>query len=181
VTVDRTDAELVSSAIAGESEAMNELIRRHHQVVFRTALGILRDEDGAADVTQDTFLKAFAGLRGFRGDAKFRTWLLTIATNAARGALRRASRRREVALDPDDGFGAVEPDDAVPGDDGRVRRIREHLATLPEKQRLAVSLRIFDGLSFREVGALIDSSEGAARVNYHHGIRRLRGLMEEEG
>ena len=52
------------------------------------------------------------------------------------------------------------------------------LEHLPEKQRQAVTLRIFEGLSFREIGALIGSSEGAARVNYHHGIRRLREMME---
>jgi RNA polymerase sigma-70 factor (ECF subfamily) len=62
----------------------------------------------------------------------------------------------------------------------RARSVRRSLERLPEKQRLAVSLRIFEGLSFREVGELIDSSEGAARVNYHHGIRRLRELAGDE-
>ena len=58
-----------------------------------------------------------------------------------------------------------------------VARVREALADLPEKQRLSVSLRIFEGLSFREIGETIDSSEGSARVNYHHGIQRLRELL----
>jgi len=58
-------------------------------------------------------------------------------------------------------------------------RVRREIDKLPEKQRLAVSLRIFDGLSFREVGEVIDSSEGAARVNYHHGIRRLKEKLRD--
>ena len=52
------------------------------------------------------------------------------------------------------------------------------LEHLPEKQRQAVTLRIYEGLSFKEVGAIIGSSEGAARVNYHHGIKRLREMLE---
>ena len=60
---------------------------------------------------------------------------------------------------------------------GEAARARGMLADLPEKQRLSVSLRIDEGLSFKEIGSVIGSSEGAARVNYFHGIRRLRELM----
>jgi RNA polymerase sigma-70 factor (ECF subfamily) len=70
---------------------------------------------------------------------------------------------------------AVDDGVAVAEEADRARRL---LAGLPEKQRLAVQLRLDEGLSFREVGEIIGSSEGAARVNYHHGIRRLREMME---
>ena len=78
------DDALVDRAREGNPEAMDELVKRHHASVFRVALGILRDEDAAADVAQDSFLKAFKGLGGFRGDAAFRTWLLTITANEER-------------------------------------------------------------------------------------------------
>ena len=94
------DEELVERAREGDPRAMDELVRRHHASAFRIALGILRDEDGAADVAQDAFLKAFRGLGGFRGEASFRTWLLTIARNEARGALRKAVRRKETGTQP---------------------------------------------------------------------------------
>ena len=172
------DEELVDRARAGKLEAMDRLISRHHGSVYRVALGILRDEDGAADVAQETFLKAIRGLKGFRGDASFRTWLLTIAANEARGVLRKAGRRKELALDtiapvPSPDAGA---DDTMETRED-VRRIKVLLLELPEKQRQAVTLRIFEELSFREIGGIIGSSEGAARVNYHHGIRRLREMM----
>ena len=72
----------------------------------------------------------------------------------------------------------------VPVDEGVIggreeERAREMVGRLPEKQRLAVLLRVDEGLSFREVGELIGSSEGAARVNYHHGIRKLREWMDD--
>jgi RNA polymerase sigma-70 factor (ECF subfamily) len=174
----KTDEELVGRAREGDPEAMNQLVSRHHGSAFRVALGILRDEDAAADVAQDAFLKAFRGIRGFRGDASFKTWLLTITANEARGALRKVGRRNELALDSAGPVATHEEtaEDALVGKE-EAARVRELLERLPEKQKQSVTLRIFEALSFREIGALIGSSEGAARVNYHHGIRRLREMM----
>ena len=178
---DVDDAQLVEQARDGEERALNELVRRHHDAVYRVALRITRDEDIAADVSQDTFIKAFRGLDGFRGDSAFRTWLLTIASNEARGQLRKVSRRREVALEDVAPVGTGRPDAAqrvVIMDE--IERARACLAELPEKQRLSVTLRLEEGLSFREIGEVIGSSEGAARVNYHHGVHRLREMLESE-
>lgn len=173
------DDELVVRARDGDERALGELVSRHHEVVYRVALSMLDDPDGAADVAQDTFLKAFRGLDGFRRDAAVRTWLLSIAANEARGALRTRKRRRETRLDD------VPPLATGHGDVARevvlrdeVTRVRTLMKRLPEKQRLAVQLRVEEGLAFREVGRIIGSSEGAARVNYHHGIRRLREWMD---
>ena len=161
-----TDEELVHGAREGDSGAMNELVARHHGSAFRVAFGILRDEDQAADVAQDAFLKAFKGLEKFRGDASFKTWLLTIAANEAKGVLRKQTRRRETPLEaaaPVASHGPS-PEDALRASEEK-ERVMAVLQELPEKQRQAVTLRIFEGMSFREVGAVIGSSEGAARVN----------------
>jgi RNA polymerase sigma-70 factor (ECF subfamily) len=173
------DDVLVDRARGGDDEAMNRLISRHHAMAYRVALGILRDPDAAADAAQDGFMKAIRALDRFRGDARFRTWLVTIVSNEARGQLRRVGRRRESALEDVGPLADRAPrvDDAVAART-EAERARSLLAVLPEKQRMAVQLRLDEGLSFREVGEIIGSSEGAARVNYHHGIRRLREMME---
>lgn len=174
-----SDAELVRRSRRGDPSAFSALVERHHEAAYRVALSIVLDTDLAQDVAQEAFLKAFRGLEGFRGDAAFRTWLLTITSNEARGTLRRRSRRRESPLDEvaptSDGGRDPEEETVVADDSARARRMLERL---PEKQRLAVSLRVDEGLSFREIGEVIGSSEGAARVNYFHGIHRLRELME---
>ena len=179
-TEPRSDEELVQRAKAGDSRAMDVLVDRHHGAVFRTCVAILREEDLAADASQDCFIKAFRALGRFRGDSAFRTWLLTIAGNEARGQLRKVGRRKERGLS--ENVDTV----SAPGHDpstevtlrSEVDRVRAAVDELPQKQRLSVSLRIDDGLSFREIGEIIGSSEGSARVNYHHGIRRLRELLE---
>lgn len=176
---DPSDLELVQRGRSGDDSALGALAKRHHAAAYRLALSFVREDDLAQDVVQDAFLKAFRALGGFRADASFRTWLLTITANEARGALRRRGRRRETALED---AGEVPSEAGGPAHDAIVRqdanRARKMLEQLPEKQRLSVTLRIEEGLSFKEIGEVIGSSEGAARVNYFHGIRRLRELME---
>jgi RNA polymerase sigma-70 factor (ECF subfamily) len=173
-----TDEELVQRVREGDQRAMNVLVDRHHGVVFRSCAAILSDEDLAADASQNSFLKAFRAVDRFRGEAAFRTWLLAIAGNEARGLLRKVKQRREDTLEDVDTLPATGND---PSSEvifrSEVERVRAALAELPEKQKLSVSLRVFEGLSFREIGEMIDSTEGSARVNYHHGIRRLRELL----
>lgn len=95
-----TDEELVQRVRKGDERAMNVLVDRHHGVVFRTCAAILSDEDLAADASQNSFLKAFGAIERFRGEAAFRTWLLAIAGNEARGLLRKFMRRREDGREP---------------------------------------------------------------------------------
>lgn len=173
------DDELVERGRSGDEVALGALVRRHQDAAYRVALSITRNEDAALDVVQDAFVKAFRALDGFRGDASFRTWLGTITANEARGVLRKVKRLQETTLEHAAPVASNEmnaADAAVLSDEST--RARAMLAELPEKQRLSVALRIDEGLSFREVGEVIGSSEGAARVNYFHGIRRLRELME---
>lgn len=172
------DEGLVARARTGEEAALDSLVSRHHRAVYEVAYRVLGDPDAAADATQDTFLRALAALDTFRGEAAFRTWLLRIAANVARSAGRRTTRRREVALDaaPEPGGGGGSPEhQAVVRTEAE--RVEKALEALPEKQRLAVTLRIHHDLSHREIGEAIGSSEGAARVNYHLGIKRLKELL----
>lgn len=176
---DPSDLELVQRGRSGDEAALGTLVRRHHAAAYRVAVSLVKEDDLAQDVVQDAFMKAFRALDGFRGDAAFRTWLLTITANEARGALRRRGRRRETTLED---AGPVRSEETSPADAAVVAqeagRARAMLEQLPDKQRMSVSLRIEEGLSFKEIGEIIGSSEGAARVNYFHGIRRLRELME---
>ncbi len=176
---DPSDLELVQAGRDGDESALGLLVRRHHAAAFRVAVSLVKEDDVAQDVVQDAFMKAFRALDGFRGDAAFRTWLLTITANEARGALRRRGRRKESALDDAIEVQSGDPSPATAAIQSvEAERARRKLEELPDKQRMSVSLRIEEGLSFKEIGEIIGSSEGAARVNYFHGIRRLRELME---
>lgn len=169
---------LLAAARAGDRAAQDALVRRYLADVYRVTFRLLGRRERAEDATQDTFVNALQALPRFRGESSFRTWLLRIAANAARSQGRRWTRSRETALTEADG------EIGDPADPGReverreqLARVERALALLPPKQRLTVALRVQQGLSFREIAVLAGGSEGAARVNYHLGIRRLRELL----
>lgn len=170
---------LVARARAGEPAAVEQLVRSYLADVYAVTLRMLGDADLAQDAAQDAMVNAVNALDRFRGDASFRTWLLRIAVNAARTIGRRRSRRREVSLE-------VVAEHPAAGADVHERTATQQeaaraltmLEQLPEKQRMTVSLRIQQGLSYAEIGRALDCTEGAARVNYHLGIKRLRELMK---
>lgn len=169
------DQLLVERARSGDEGALSALVARHHEAVYQAAYRVLGEPEAAADAAQDTFVKALRALGRFRGDASFRTWVLAIATNTARSAGRRTTRRREVVLEPEAGWRAEE---RSPERETVIRsevdRAEVAIAALPEKQRLAVTLRLQQDLSYREIAEVVGSTEGSARVNYHLGIKKLR-------
>lgn len=173
------DELLVARARAGDAEARDTLVRRHLPAVYRVTRRILSDADLAEDAAQDALVNALGALDGFRGDASFKTWLLRIAVNAARSIGRRQSRRQEVSLAAAEREPSGEPDPAARAEQStEFERASALLTRLPPKQRLAVTLRIQQGLSYADVAHALSCSEGAARVNYHLGIKRLRELSQ---
>lgn len=174
------ESELLARARAGDAEAVEQLVRRYLKDVYAVTHRMLGDRDQAEDAAQDAMLNALRGLHRFRGEASFRTWVIRIAMNTARTVARRKTRRREVALEVARDNAIDAPDAATLAVRGaEAQRAAEMLQKLPDKQRMAVSLRINEGLSYQEIGAVLDCSEGAARVNYHLGVKRLRELCNE--
>jgi RNA polymerase sigma-70 factor, ECF subfamily len=173
------DSQLVQRARAGDVEARDQLIGRYLQDVYAVTFRVLGERDLAQDAAQDAFVNALGALPRFRGESSFRTWLLRVAVNAARSLSRGRVRRREVSI--------VAAEDIVDRGDNpatqavvltELERVRAALERLPEKQRLSVALRTQQGLSHAEIAELIGSTEGAVRVNYHLGIKRLRELLK---
>ena len=133
------DAVLVGRARAGDGAALDELICRYAELIYRVGLGILGDPDQAADAAQEACVKVVRGLKGFRGESAVRTWMVQGFTNEARSLVRRRGRRRETRWGQTQDPPSPAPNIAeavIAGDE--VARVRSALACLPEKQRLAV-------------------------------------------
>lgn len=169
---------LIERARTGDRDAQDVLIRRYLADVYGVAYRLLGEEDLAQDAAQDAMVNAVRALDRFRGEASFRTWVLRIAANSARSLARKRWRKREVALTAVEGLpGETEnPAEATVVRD-EAARAQAMLQKLPPKQRLAVELRVNQGLDYQDVARILKCSEGAARVNYHLGIKRLRELM----
>ena len=135
--------------------------------------------DRVGPVELGAVVRVFKSIGRFRGDSSFRTWIYRIAINLSLNHIR--DNKRERASEIDDAALTTEAV-GVAGLVGRQRtqRLREAIDELPPKQRMVLELRIYDELPFREVGQLADCTENAAKVNFHHAMRRLRSIMSGE-
>jgi len=122
---------------------------------------------------QETFIRAFRAVDRFRGQCRFRTWLLTIGGNVLKDAGRRAQRARVVPLGED--VRATDGDPHERAVAGEVEgRLQEGLRQLPRMQREVFLLRAQQGLEYEDIAAALGTSPGAARVHYHHAVKRLK-------
>src|SRR3989441_10696493 len=172
-----SDAALIAAWQAGDERAATELVRRHGRALARfLAGGGARDAD-VDDLVQETFIRAFRAGGSFRGQCQFRTWLLTIGGNVLKDAARRFQQVRVVPRDDDLRSRDGDPHEtAVAGE--AEGRLREGLERLPHMQREVFLLRAQQGLESEEIAAALGTSPGAARVHYHHAVRRLKESLQ---
>jgi RNA polymerase sigma-70 factor (ECF subfamily) len=167
---------LVERFRSGDRGAFGDLVQRHQRGVYFLVWRHVRHEEDARDITQAAFVRAWNNAGAFRGDSSFRTWIYRIASNLALNWLRDRGRWKLDELSDQLVSDAVDApellDQALAAD-----QLRVAIAALPSKQRLVVDLRVQEGLSFREVAEIADCSEDAAKANFHHGLKRLRGLL----
>jgi RNA polymerase sigma-70 factor (ECF subfamily) len=172
-------ADLVLLAKEGDQQAFEELVRRTYSDSYTLALRLTGDEDDARDVVQESYLRAYRGLKRFRGDAQFSTWLYRITANCAANQLRRRARHRHEELDDEIGPALdADHDPAVLADAADLRaRVEGALAELPPKLRAVVVLRDVYDLPHEAIAAELGISESAAKVRLHRARRKLRSQV----
>ncbi len=166
------EAALIARARGGSTKAFDSLVERHQRRIYGLALRVLRDHDQADEATQRSFVHAWEHLGAFRGEASFATWLHHIAMNECRDMLR--TERRKVALD-DVPEARLASGGELPIPLGR--HLGALVAELPARQRSVLSLRVLGELPFADIARSEGISENAAKVNFHHAVRRLRGWL----
>ena len=179
----KEDLELVNEVKGGNRKAFSELVRRHQRTILRLGLRFTREQSLAEDIVQESFIKAYQKIHLFEGRSSFKSWLFQIALNTAKNRFReRASERLSESVDfdqmgvePGAERGLVEKD--------LKRRIRAEVDLLPERQRMALSLRVFEDLSFKEIAEIMECPYDTAKANYRHALLKLRerfdGLEDE--
>ena len=174
----RVDAELVERCKLGDQVAWTQLVEQTHRGVFTLCLRILGDPDDAKEATQDAYLKAWRGLKGFRGDSAFETWLYRVASNAAlskhRGRRRRQSHETGVEDEMLTEMASPRSVEDEAGAKVEVKALEKALGTLPEHYRTAVVLRDVYGLGIEEIAQQMGISETAAKVRVHRGRKKLK-------
>ena len=171
---------LDDKAREGDTAAFEELVRLTYRDVYNLAVRLTGNEADASDVVQDTYVRAFRGLRRFRGDASFSTWLYRIAANCASSFMSRRSRQRCDALPEADEVIATDPDQdpTLQAEASSLRQtIERALEQLPQRLRAVVVLKHLEDLSHREIAERLGISESATKVRLHRARTSLRRLL----
>jgi len=179
------DAATVERARHGEVEAFEELVRRYeHRIVNYVRALVSRSAD-AEDVAQEVFLRAYRGLRSFRGQSSFKTWLYQIAMNTARTHLTRRGRQMEDTVGRFDEEGPGGPRMMASSEDLEMQvlqrdRIDRALAQLPDEQRQVIVLRDIEGFEYLEIARLLGIPIGTVESRIFRARARLRELLRAE-
>ena len=187
----RKDAELVAACCAGRKAAFDELVARHQDRIFNLAFRLTGNRDDAAEMAQETFLKAYRALKSFRRESAFGTWVFRIAVNTVRSRQRfRAVRPAEVSLQSaksrDEGgsrnrMETLEARDPGPDEEAsRAERrwiVGEAVAQMDEEQRIMIVLRDIEGRDYAEIAGLLECPRGTVKSRLHRARMALKDIL----
>jgi RNA polymerase sigma-70 factor (ECF subfamily) len=176
-----SDADLIHRFKTGDETAFNEIVRRYQKRLYAVALRMVRDHDVACDLSQEAFIRAYEGLKGFREDASLFTWLYRIVVNLGINRRRVEKVRRFISLDDlKDKLVADRGNPSEDVDDSELRGIiKRAVDALPERQRAIFILRQYEGLQHQEIAEILGRSVGAIKAGYFHAVRKLREELKE--
>jgi len=185
------EAALIRAAQTGDAAAFEQLVRAYDQSVLRLAYNLLRSNEDASDIYQETFLRVYRNLHSFRFDCSFHTWLYRIVTNLCLDHLRKRKVRKEeptILTTPD---GPLDRMDALAEErvDGNPQRrlisselkvrIQEVLAELTPRERMVFEMRHYQGMRLRAIGEVLGTSEEAAKNCLFRATQKMRAALGE--
>ena len=161
--------------------AFSAIVRTYQERLYWHIRKMVLSHDDANDVLQNTFMKAWNGLDGFRGDAKISTWLYRIATNETLTFLANRNMRNQNSIDDVDEalLQNLKADNYFNGDEIQLK-LQNAILTLPEKQRLVFNMKYFDDITYDEMESILGTSVGALKASYHYAVKKIEKYFSEE-
>lgn len=173
----QSDSEVIQRVLAGDRAAFDVLVRQYQERIYRLGYRMTRNAEDAKDLAQEAFVQAYRSLGSFQQRSSFSTWLYRISMNLCLNHLKSAGR-----MNPAEVAGPL-PDqrpnsmDAILTDE-RDRALAAAIEALPPQQKATLTLRVYQGLSHREIAEALECSEGTAKANYFHAVRALQRRLQ---
>ena len=164
-----------------KAKAFTVVVRTYQERLYWHIRKMVLCHDDANDVLQNTFLKAWNGIDGFRGDAQVSTWLYRIATNETLTFLANKRLRNLQSIDDVDDIllQNLQSDNYFNGNEAQMK-LQKAIITLPEKQRLVFNMKYFDDITYEKMEAILGTSVGALKASYHHAVKKIEKYLERE-
>jgi RNA polymerase sigma-70 factor, ECF subfamily len=176
----KDDAALVRACLEGSRAAFDVIVRRHQRQMYQLCYRFVGNHEDASDLAQDIFIRAYRGLRGFKGGSAFATWLYRIGVNVCLNRV--GARRRGFAplVDAEQVDSRSEAADAKLLRGERAAQVRSAIARLPRKQRATLILRVYHEMPHEQIAGVLGSSVGAVKANFFHALGNLRKLLRTQ-
>lgn len=174
------DSGLVAACLSGRRDAFDTIVERHRRAVYQVCYRFVNNHEDASDLAQEAFVRAWKGLRNFKGQAALSTWLYRIAVNVC---LNRVSvKKPDTEPLESERFVDVHTEDPRTGllREERAAVVRRAIAKLPEKQRATLILRTYHDLSHQQIADILGSSVGAVKANFFHALANLKKILGGE-
>ncbi|RME29644.1 MAG: sigma-70 family RNA polymerase sigma factor [Candidatus Zixiibacteriota bacterium] len=175
---DEVLAQLAKAAAEGNRAAFDEIVRQTMNSVLALTYRMTGDRDTALDLAQDTFVAAWKGLSGFRGDSRLTSWLYRIAANKTLNHLAKRAKPETADSRVSDSVASHNPARQLEQEELRVL-VREFMATLPPQQRITFELRFYQGMAFDEIARATGRALGTVKTNYRQAVAKLRQFARE--
>ena len=162
------------------AQAFSAVVRLYQERLYWHIRKMVLSHEDANDVLQNTFLKAWNGLDGFRGESKISTWLYRIATNETLTFLSNKRMRNLTSMDDEDTYllHSLQSDSYFDGNEAQLK-LQKAILTLPEKQRLVFNMKYFDDLTYDEMEEILGTTTGALKASYHHAVKKIEKYFDE--
>lgn len=166
---------------ATQAKAFEVLVDTYKQRLYWHIRRIVLDHDDTDDVLQNTFIKVFRNIDGFKGESKLYSWLYRIATNEALQFLKTKSRKLGISNNElmERKASKLEADVYFEGDAIQLQ-LQKALATLPEKQKLVFMMKYFQGLKYEEISNILETSVGGLKASYHLAVKKIESFLKED-
>ena len=160
-------------------KAFSILVKQYSESLYWQIRKMVLSHDDANDVLQNTFIKAWNGLDGFRGDSMISTWLYKIATNETITFLAAKRLRNNVTMDDGESLlmQHLQSDSYFDGNEIQLK-LQKAILTLPEKQRLVFNMKYFDDITYDEMETILGTSAGALKASYHHAVKKIEEYLK---
>ena len=176
---DLDERALVEACLASRPGAFDLIVERHQRSVYLLCYRFVSHHEDASDLSQDVFLRAYRGLRSFRGHASLKTWLYRIGVNVCLNRVSIKAPKSEPIEEQQFVDDRAESASDRMLRDERARRVRAAIAQLPRKQRATLVLRMYHEMSHQEIADTLGSSVGAVKANFFHALGNLKKLLGE--
>lgn len=171
-----SDEQLLKMFREGRDDAaFSGIVKKYQQKLYYHIRRMVKSHDDADDVLQNTFIKAWAGLKNFREEANLYTWLYRIATNETLTFL--SKNKRVVMVDADKTLGRQHAPEHGEGGDEIYRKLQQAIDTLPDKQKIVFNMKYFDEMQYDEMSAILETSVGALKASYHHAVKKIEDFL----